>query len=96
MEDREAWDSATCPRQCGECMETPEHIYQCNKADPLWTKAKSILIEWAKLNKAKPGLIATLILGNLQWRKDDNPKPDNDIEPELEEAFHHQTKVGWD
>ena len=96
MEDRNAWDSAACPRNCGEQMETPEHVYQCKKADQLWSKAKQILIEWAWLNKAKPGLVPTLLSGISQWRTYDEPNPSDVKEPELVEAFNHQTGIGWD
>eukprot|EP00957_Ditylum_brightwellii_P023941 1805401-Ditylum_brightwellii.AAC.1 len=38
MEDQGTWDSAKCPRNCGEEMEMPAHVVQCTKANILWTK----------------------------------------------------------
>eukprot|EP00957_Ditylum_brightwellii_P032210 2441881-Ditylum_brightwellii.AAC.1 len=63
MQDRELWDVADCPRGYTEEMETPDHVIQCTKADGLWGKVKNILIKWGYTNKAKPGLISTLIKG---------------------------------
>eukprot|EP00957_Ditylum_brightwellii_P040403 3057593-Ditylum_brightwellii.AAC.1 len=57
LEDQGTWDSAKFLWNCGEEMKTPAHVVQCTKANNLWTKIKSILVEWGQLNTARPGLM---------------------------------------
>eukprot|EP00957_Ditylum_brightwellii_P119446 9113121-Ditylum_brightwellii.AAC.1 len=96
MEDRQLWDSAKCPRNCGEEMETPEHVVQCCKANNLWTKAKSILIEWGQKNKAAPGLMATFLTGIDKWRNHEDDYDQQNVNTILADAVNRQSKIGWD
>eukprot|EP00957_Ditylum_brightwellii_P154899 11789595-Ditylum_brightwellii.AAC.1 len=63
MQDRGTWSDASCPRNCGEEMETTDHIYTCQKANTLWRKLQQILTKWAIKNNVAPGLLTAILLG---------------------------------
>eukprot|EP00957_Ditylum_brightwellii_P118580 9043567-Ditylum_brightwellii.AAC.1 len=96
MQDRELWDVADCPRGCTEEMRTPNHVIQCTKANRLWGKVKNILIKWGYINKAKLGLISTLIEGMSQWRNNEESQLHNNIDHTTHIAFLKQKRIGWD
>eukprot|EP00957_Ditylum_brightwellii_P024842 1878051-Ditylum_brightwellii.AAC.1 len=54
MQDRELWQTAAWPRNCGEEMETPCHIMECRKADGIWKKLMEILCKWGPKADAAP------------------------------------------
>jgi hypothetical protein len=95
MQDRGNWPDASCPRNCGEEMETTDHVYTCHKANTLWRKLQQILTEWAIKNNAAPGLLAAILSGLHQWRDHEDPIPQTCLTEEVKEAFIAQSAIGW-
>jgi hypothetical protein len=96
MQDRGLWETAACPRGCGEELETPSHVVECPCAAPLWTKIQQILFEWAAKANAKPGLLAAITTGISQWCTGEPLLAMDQWDEEIKDAFCSQSHFGWE
>eukprot|EP00957_Ditylum_brightwellii_P071680 5449555-Ditylum_brightwellii.AAC.1 len=96
MQDRGLWEGSACPRNCGEELEGPEHVYMCKKANGVWSQLTSILTEWALKEDLVPGIIVALATGLKQWREDDEYKVNHNWSAQIKDAFTQQTLIGWE
>eukprot|EP00957_Ditylum_brightwellii_P195839 14920743-Ditylum_brightwellii.AAC.2 len=76
-------------------METPEHVYTCQKVITMWRKLQQILTEWAAKNNAAPGLMAALLPELHQWQNHEEPIPPTYLPDKVKETFTAQSIIGW-
>ena len=57
-------------------------------------QAKKVFIIWGERNKAVPSLIPAILHGITLWRKEQPPKPPQDILTPVSNALK-KTKIGW-
>eukprot|EP00957_Ditylum_brightwellii_P111086 8470870-Ditylum_brightwellii.AAC.1 len=71
MEDQGLWENSKCPRDCGEELETSEHVLTCPKANAKWTQLSTILKDWGRNADADPAMIQAISDGISSWRSEE-------------------------